>query len=71
MEYRLKMQKIKMQKETNMSRLTHVGQSGTGSRKVRQSQTVSSNSTQTQAGQYIKMSTPRDHQESWKDKRHT
>lgn len=53
-----------MQKETNMSRLTHVGQSGTGSRKVRQSQTVSSNSTQTQAGQYIKMSTPWDHQAS-------
>lgn len=51
---------------TNPGLLTHVGQSGTGRRKVRQSQMVSKRSTQTQAGQYSTMSMPGDHQTSWK-----
>lgn len=49
-----------------LASLTHVGQFGTWSRKVRHSQTTSKAITHSQAGQYSKMSRRGDHQASWK-----
>lgn len=48
------------------TRWTHVGQSETGRRKVTKSQILSKTNTHTHAGQYNKMSVPRDHQASCK-----
>lgn len=46
--------------------LTHFGQLGTGSTKVRHSQIISKRSTHSQAGQYSRISTQGDHHASWK-----